>query len=186
MWTNTDQKYDLGKLECQGLLKALIKFGHYLYGVGFLVEIDTRMPVHQLNQPASDLPGSVVNRWLAWIRLFTFDIKHNAGTKHGSPDALLRRGKAEEDFKDKDPDNLEVQMDLVLAVVRVLPADVSPAECLPKVPQHFRQVMGYLLILQRPDGMTDKAFNSFKQYALRFVVQQGLLFRWAKVNMSPR
>ena len=89
-----------------------------------MVEIDARTLVHQLNQPASDLPESVVNRWLAWIRLFTLDIKHVAGTKHGGPDALSRRGKAEEDSKNGNPDNLEVQMDLDLAGVTVLPADI--------------------------------------------------------------
>ena len=118
--------------------------------------------------------------------MFTFDIKLVAGTKHGGPDALSRRGKAEEDSENEDPDDLEVQMDLDLALVTVLPADVSPAECLDKVPQEFRRVMAYLLTLQRPDGMTDKPFNSLKQYALRFLVHEGLLFRPPKVNMSPR
>ena len=98
----------MGKLEWQGLLKALKKFRYYLYAVRFLVEIDARTLIHQLNQPAPDLPASVVNRWLGWIRLFTIDIKHGAGTKHGGRDALSRRGKAEEDFEDEDPDDLEV------------------------------------------------------------------------------
>ena len=151
-----------------------------------MVEIDARTLVQQLNQTASDLPVSVVNRWLAWIRLFTFDINHVAGTKHGGPDALSRRGKAAEDYEDEDTDDLEVQMDLDRAVVTVLLAAVSPAECLDKVPQEFRWVMAYLLMLQRPKGMMDKAFNSFKQYALRFLVHKGLLLRKAKVNMPPR
>ena len=46
--------------------------------------------------------------------------------------------------------------------------------------------MAYLLLLQPPDVMTDKAFNSFKQYALKFVVHEGLLFWRAKVTMSLR
>ena len=151
-----------------------------------MVEIDPRTLVQQSNQPASNLRASVVNGWLAWIRLFTFDIRHVAGMKHGGPNAASTRGKAEEDSEDEDPDDLEVQMDLDLAVVTVLPGDVSPAECLDKVPQEFRWVMAYLLTLQRLDGMTDKAFNSFKQYALRFLVHEGLLVRRAKANMPPR
>ena len=55
-------------------------------------------------------------------------MKHVAGTKHGGLDAWSRSGKAEEDLKDEDTDNLEVQMDLDLAVVTVLLADVSPTE----------------------------------------------------------
>ena len=185
MWTDAKKKYDLGKLECPALLKAVKRFRYYLFGVRFLDEIDARTLDYQWNQPASDLPGSVVNTWLAWVRLFTFDIKHVAGTKHGGLDTLSGRGKAEQDSKYENPDDLEVQMHLDLAVVTVLPADVSPAECLDHVPQEFRRVIAYLLTLQRPDGMTDKALNSFKQYTLRFLDHKGLLFRRAKVNMSP-
>ena len=87
-WSPIEKKYDSGKLECRGLLCALNKLRFYLYGIWFLVEIDAKTLVHQLNQPASDLPGSVVNRWLAWIRLFDFDLKHVAETKHGGPDSL--------------------------------------------------------------------------------------------------
>ena len=60
MWTDVDRKYDCGKLECYGLLKALKRIRYYLYGVRFLLEIDAKMPFHQLNQPASDLPVSVI------------------------------------------------------------------------------------------------------------------------------
>ena len=34
--------------------------------------------------------------------------------------------------------------------------------------------------------MTDRAPHALKQYALRFLVHEGLLFRRAKVNMPPR
>jgi len=67
-------------------LKALKKLRMYLYGDRFLVEIDAKTLVHQPNQPALDLPGLVVNRWLAWIKMFSFEIKHVAGKRHGGPD----------------------------------------------------------------------------------------------------
>jgi len=91
VWNEAEKKYDGGKLEYRGLLKALKKLRVYLYGVRFVMEIDTRTLVHQLNLPALDLPGSVVNRWLAWIRLFNFNIKHVTGKKHRGPDGLSRR-----------------------------------------------------------------------------------------------
>ncbi len=91
LWSVAEKKYDSGKLECRELLRALKKLRFYLYGIRFLVEIDAKTLIHQLNQPASELPGSVVNRWLAWIRLFDFELKHIAGAKHGGPDALLRK-----------------------------------------------------------------------------------------------
>ena len=65
LWASSEKKYDSGKVECRGLLKALKNLRYCLYGVIFLREIDARTLVHQLNQPASDLPGCIVNRWLA-------------------------------------------------------------------------------------------------------------------------
>jgi len=65
LWTPAESRYDAVKLECRGL-RAIKKFRYYLYGVHFLVEIDARTLVHQLNQPTSDLPGTIVGRWLAY------------------------------------------------------------------------------------------------------------------------
>src|SRR5436853_1445265 len=59
LWTPAESRYDTVKLECRGLLLAVRKFHYYLYSVRFLVEIDARTLVHQLNQPTSDLPGTV-------------------------------------------------------------------------------------------------------------------------------
>jgi len=41
-----------------------------------------------------------VGRWLAYIRLFTFDICHVPGTKHKGPDALSRRPGTEEELRE--------------------------------------------------------------------------------------
>ena len=91
LWTPAETRYDAVQLECLVLLRALKKICYYLYGVQFLIEIDACTLVHQLNQPMSDIPGAIVGRWLAYIRLFDFDIKHVAGVKHKGPDALSRR-----------------------------------------------------------------------------------------------
>ena len=91
LWTLAETRDDAVKLVCRGLLCALTKFLYYLYGVQFLIEIDACMLVHQLNQPTSYLPGAIVGCWLAYIRLFFFNIKQGAGVKHKGPDTLLRR-----------------------------------------------------------------------------------------------
>src|SRR5947209_3716300 len=98
LWTPAESRYDLVKLECRGLLRAVKKFCYYLYGVRFLVEIDARSLVYQLNQPTSDLPGTVVGRWITYIWLFDFEIRHVAGTKHKGLDALSRRPGTEEEL----------------------------------------------------------------------------------------
>ena len=45
----------------------------------------------QLNRSATDLPGALVTQWLAWIRLFDFEVKHIAGKSNVVADALSRR-----------------------------------------------------------------------------------------------
>ena len=76
------------------------KFCYYLYRVQFLIEIDGRILVQQLNQPTSDLPRAIVGRWLAYIKLFSFDIKHVAGVKHKGPHVLSRRPGMEEELRE--------------------------------------------------------------------------------------
>ena len=323
IWTDAEKKYNAGKLECRRLLKTLKKFRYYLYAVRFLVEIDARTLVHQLNQPASDLPGSVVNRWRAWIRLFSFDIKHVAGKRHGGPDGLSRRGKDKGDSEDGEDENeLEERIDADLAHAYTRVAGLNDTELgvaelddgelddanltrmrvsgladdtddegladdadnegladdaddegladnaddedladdtddedladdadeegladdaddegladnaddkdladgveseelaqdedakdaehdedeeheeddsdgddeddeddVDDMPHDLKRIKGYLLTLQRPVGMTDRAFNSFRQYALRFLMHEGVLFRRAKQNMPPK
>jgi len=181
VWNEAEKKYDGGKLECRGLLKALKKLPVYLYGVRFVVEIDARTLVHQLNLPASDLPGSVVNRWLAWIRLFNFEIKHVAGKKHGGPDGLSRRRKSEDDSEDEDDNEVEEVMDADLIPVRI-----SKLADEDNMPDGLMRIKRYLLTLERPDGMTERAFRAFVRYATEFLVNEGLLFRRSKPNMPPR
>lgn len=48
-----------------------------------------------------DLPGALVTRWLAWIRLFDFEVRHVKGTKHSAADGLSRRPQFKDDFKDE-------------------------------------------------------------------------------------
>ena len=86
------------------------------------------MLVHQLNQPLSDLPEPVVNRWLASIKMFTFNIKHVAGRKHGGPDKPCRRGLAPEDSEDEDHEELEASMDADLAPVELESEDSEDRE----------------------------------------------------------
>ena len=84
LWTPAETRYDAVKLECRGLLPAQKIFCYYLYRVQFLIENDARTLVRQLNQPASDLPGAIVARRQAYIRLLSFDIKHVGGETQGS------------------------------------------------------------------------------------------------------
>src|SRR5437762_12654248 len=66
------------------------------------METDAPTLVWLLNQPPNDLPNAMMTRWLAYIRLFDFTVKHVPGHKNGGADALSRRGFAEGDGEEDD------------------------------------------------------------------------------------
>ena len=56
--------------------------------------------MHQLDQPTSDLPGAIFGRWVAYIRLLPFEIKHVAGVKYKGAETLLHRTSTEEKLRE--------------------------------------------------------------------------------------
>jgi len=105
IWSDAEHKYDMLKLECRALLKALKKFRFWLFGRYFSVQTDSQMLVWLLNQPPNDLPNAMITRLLTYIRLFDFDLKHIPGSQNGAADSLSRWGKGPEDKSDDDPDD---------------------------------------------------------------------------------
>ncbi|RVD90130.1 uncharacterized protein DFL_001106 [Arthrobotrys flagrans] len=102
VWSSVEQKYDAVKRECRELLKALKKLRFWLYGISFTVETDANTLVAQLNMPSTDLSGALVTRWLAWIWLFDFEVKHVPGKKHTAADGLSRRPATQEEIAEAD------------------------------------------------------------------------------------
>jgi len=100
-------------------MKALKKFRNYVYGVRFLVETFTNILVHQLNLPANDLPGAQVTCWIAWIRLFDFDVKHVPGRLNGGPNGLSRRPRGEGEPAPEEEVDLEETIEACLQGIRV-------------------------------------------------------------------
>jgi len=100
VWNEAEKRYDAGKRECRGVLKALQKTRFWLYGTHFILELDANTLVAQLNRAATDLPGALVTRWLAWIQLFDFEVRHVKGAKHGAADGLSRRPHFSDDSED--------------------------------------------------------------------------------------
>lgn len=77
-----------GKCEFRELMKVQKKFCNYVYGVRSLVETDATKLVYQLQVPAENLPGALDARWITWIRLFDFDVKHHPEILNRCPDGL--------------------------------------------------------------------------------------------------
>ena len=228
LWTPVETGYDAVKLECQGLLRALKKFRYYLYGVQFLIEIDVRTLVHQLNQLTLDLPGAIIGCWLAYIRLFSFDIKHVAGVKHKGPDALSHRPGTEEELRELVEGREEAVRRLEEFVDGELDAMWVSAEeeeactgfcnsvshsfsmlfpmfrggegehsdtvgfcfsfnkAMYEGEESLQRVGEYLETMWRPAGMLDGEFKRFKEFAVKFLLRDGVLYRRAKTGMPLR
>ncbi len=44
-----------------------------------------------LNRSGTDLHSALVTRWIAWIRLFDFEVRHIPGKRHTGADGLSQR-----------------------------------------------------------------------------------------------
>ena len=102
VWNNAEKRYDATKRELRGLLNMLKRTRHYLYGTHFTIETDALVLKHQLNGAASDVPGALLMRWIAWILNFDFTVKHIPGSKNCVADALSRKPAGPSDLMEKD------------------------------------------------------------------------------------
>src|SRR5580700_10075875 len=91
----------------------------------FVIETDANILVAQLNKSATDLPGALVTRWIAYIQLFDFEVRHVPERKHTTADGLSRRlCTASDDTDDSFEEDIEDFIDaelgaLSIALIRV-------------------------------------------------------------------
>jgi hypothetical protein len=88
MWSKQESTWHSMKLECKAVVWALKCFWVWLYGQRFTIETDAQTLIAQLNQSSAEVLGAVMNRWLAAILMWDFEIKHVPGKKNVVADAL--------------------------------------------------------------------------------------------------
>jgi hypothetical protein len=93
------------------------------------VETDANTLVAQLNRSATDLPGALVTQWLAWIRLFDFEVKHIEGKKNVVADALSRRRPTEAEVEEaENEEDIDEWVTARLFTARVRPLRAAAEE----------------------------------------------------------
>ena len=149
----------------------------YLYAVQFILELDANTLVAQLNWSASNLPGALVTRWIAWIQLFNFMIWHIPGNKHTATDELSWRSKIEDEIVDEEDIDDFIDSQLNMIHVSTLEIGNNNDNVLePGYSQAHQQIAYYLTSMQRPPGMSTSKFRNFCKTAVRYLVQDRYLF----------
>jgi hypothetical protein len=101
-WNERESRYSQAKIELYGVYRALRALRIYLIGLpSFQLEVDAKYIRGMLNNPDIQ-PNNAMNRWIAAILLFTFELVHVPGKDHAGPDGLSRRRHAEGDVEEKD------------------------------------------------------------------------------------
>ena len=122
-FNDVESRYSQPKLELYGVFRALKAERHRLHNIHFRLIVDASSLAKMLTNP--DLPNAAMTRWIAYISLFTFEIKHAPGTSHRVPDGLSRRAKAAEDSDYSDDD---VDLDEGIKLVKVPEIEINFAE----------------------------------------------------------
>ena len=192
LWSKAESKQHSTKLECKALVWALKAFQTYLYGHRFTVETDAKVLIAQLNRSSSDLPGSVMNRWLATILQWDFDIVHVPGKKNVIPDALSRYPQLEGwTPPPKDEEDLEPFIDKILDKHQegsfvMNTEEGEPRHLVEEYDDASEEMAVFLQTLERPSRLRGTELRQWTKQAARFFVRDGYLFRKATKAMPAR
>ena len=67
MWTEIEAKYNDKILTCRAMLKCLKKFHYYFYELHFILNIDSKILIAQLNCSDTNFSAFFIIRWIAWV-----------------------------------------------------------------------------------------------------------------------
>jgi hypothetical protein len=137
------------------------------------------------------LPGALITRWLAWIRLFDFDIRHISGTKHTAVNGFSCRPRIKSDDDDEENEvNIDDFIDAELTFISVRPIKARViSELNDSYSLRSQMIAEWLTTLRRPIGlknMTRREWFAFKREVTRFRVLDRYLFRNNTKNVSFR
>jgi hypothetical protein len=157
--------------------------------------------VYQLNLQANDLPGAMVKRWIAWIRLTDYDMVHVPGKHHTAADGLSRRkGTAEDVAEVEADDSQEVEQFLDRQLFACLVRAEGKASASMRKPIHSRvrlisgryaekweDIGCFLQMLELPEPLiTDKQRQAFCREATKFLIRDRHQYCRGRENQPPR
>ncbi len=136
----------------------------------------------QLNKSASDLSEALMIQWLAWIRLFNFNVHHVFNCKHNTLNELSRRLRESSDDEDETHkkdinDFINAQLNFIhLCSVNIV-VEENMLILKDSYSEYFKKIAYYLIFLSRSFKISTKEFWKFKHEALKFMIQDKHLFK---------
>jgi hypothetical protein len=130
-FNDRESRYSQAKLELFGLFRALKNTQLYTIGVKkLIVEMDAKFIKGMINSPGLH-PNDAINRWIAAILLFDFELVHVPAERHTGADGLSRRPASDRDPPGEEPEELEDWIDtnagfFIEIHTPSLPADPAP------------------------------------------------------------
>jgi hypothetical protein len=177
-----EKKYDVTKRECRDVLKILKKIRFYFYDVKFILKINARVLVDQLNRFDTNFFNAFIICWFVWIRLFDFEIRHVFDIKHIAANDLFKKSSSFNDLKKvAEEKNIDDWMNIQFDCVRVFFISIVEKEfsfiLISEYSEKSQKIIVYLFTLRKSFEMTLKEFIKFKKKVLRFKLQKNQFFR---------
>ena len=99
-YNDQENHYSQPKAELFGVFWAFKHLCHRIWGIHFCLEHDAKFLKEMITSP--DLPNSPMTRWIAYLLLFNFNMKHIKAENHKAPDRLSQWPWSAEDSDDDD------------------------------------------------------------------------------------
>ncbi|KAL6406203.1 putative gag-pol poly protein [Ilyonectria robusta] len=142
-----------------------------------LINSAKRVLVDQINNRADDVPGSMVVRWISYLLLFDFTVRHVPGKKNAVADGLSRKGEGPSDLLDREAEgDIEDEIDARLNLVLFGPEDKKLED---SYTGEWLVLGNYLTSLKRPEGLSARDFSRLRKKATQFYVHGGHIWRRA-------
>src|ERR1700761_615296 len=192
-WKDAETRYSQAKLELYGLMRALRDVRPFIFGVTNLtVEVDAAYIKGMLNNP-DETPNATLNRWIAYIQLFTFTLVHVPAENHKGPDGLSRRFPTA-DEQAREEDDIEEEIDRRLegfyvahsaprASVYAVEKVNSPEQILPRNPitmskdRDLETIKEFLRTLEMPPDLTSDQRRKLARTAHQFFLHKDKMYK---------
>ncbi|KAI7933023.1 hypothetical protein MJO28_017861, partial [Puccinia striiformis f. sp. tritici] len=177
VFSPVESRYSQSKLELCGVAKILRKLQAQLWGQHFELLIDAKSLIEMINSPS--LPNAPMTRWVAFIQLFSFDLRHVPGKTFTMPDGLSRRQPTDSESEgsdfDEDASWIKPHPGFGVKEVNTLNLGVEGSQFIQEGVWHLLQQ--YLTDMRRPEDCTDEEWKTIRHKSETFFLSDGKLKR---------